>query len=314
MAPRSLWNGTVSVGLVHVPVKLYSATESKTIHFHEVHLSDGGRIEHRRFCRRRSRRCPTRRSCKGFEVGNGSYVALEKDEVEAAAGGTGHLIEIDHFVPARTSIPSTSTVPTTSARERRPRRLPATARRARAHRPGRDRTLHLPQPRVPGGDPPVRRRARAAHAALRRRGRRARRLRLLQATRRRAGDREVKMAGRLVESLHEDFDPERYKDELPRGGARGDRAQGGRQGDRPAGGGASPRTPRDLMAALEASLGVMARALWSGSLSFGLVNVPVQLFSAVARSGPALPPAAREGRRADRDAPLLLRGGRGGPL
>ena len=47
--PCSLWNGTVSVGLGHVPVKLYSATESKTIHFHEVHLEDGARTEHRCF-------------------------------------------------------------------------------------------------------------------------------------------------------------------------------------------------------------------------------------------------------------------------
>ena len=47
---RSIWNGTITFGLVNVPVKLYSATESKTVHFHEVHLDDGARIEHRRFC------------------------------------------------------------------------------------------------------------------------------------------------------------------------------------------------------------------------------------------------------------------------
>ncbi|MEY2533022.1 MAG: hypothetical protein QOF29_932, partial [bacterium] len=36
MAPRSIWNGTVAFGLMSVPVKLYTATESKTVHFHEV--------------------------------------------------------------------------------------------------------------------------------------------------------------------------------------------------------------------------------------------------------------------------------------
>ena len=39
--PRSLWTGTVTFGLVNVPVRLYTATESKTVHFHEVHVKDG---------------------------------------------------------------------------------------------------------------------------------------------------------------------------------------------------------------------------------------------------------------------------------
>jgi DNA end-binding protein Ku len=45
---RSIWNGTIAFGLVNVPVKVYSATESKTVHFHEVHDKDGSRVEHRR--------------------------------------------------------------------------------------------------------------------------------------------------------------------------------------------------------------------------------------------------------------------------
>ena len=47
---RSIWNGTVTFGMVNVPVKLYTATESKTVRFQEVHLKDGARIEHRRIC------------------------------------------------------------------------------------------------------------------------------------------------------------------------------------------------------------------------------------------------------------------------
>src|SRR5918911_337419 len=48
--PRSIWNGTVGFGLVYVPVKVFSATESKTVRFREVHVSDGAKIEHRRIC------------------------------------------------------------------------------------------------------------------------------------------------------------------------------------------------------------------------------------------------------------------------
>ena len=53
----------------------------------------------------------------------------------------------------------------------------------------------------------------------------------------------------------------------------------------------------------------MPRSLWTGSLSFGLVNVPVALFSGVARPGPALPPAATPRTTRRRDPPLLRRGG-----
>ena len=47
---RAIWKGAVSFGLVSVPVRMYSATESKAVHFREVHAKDGSRIEHRRIC------------------------------------------------------------------------------------------------------------------------------------------------------------------------------------------------------------------------------------------------------------------------
>ncbi len=49
-APRSLWNGTITLGLLNVPVKLHTATESKTVRFRQVHVKDGSPIQHRRFC------------------------------------------------------------------------------------------------------------------------------------------------------------------------------------------------------------------------------------------------------------------------
>jgi DNA end-binding protein Ku len=97
--PRSIWNGTISFGLVHVPIKLYSATESKTVHFHEVHLSDGARIEHRRICSKEGNEVPYKEVVKGFEVAETEYVILDKDEVKAAAGARGKIVEIEDFVP-----------------------------------------------------------------------------------------------------------------------------------------------------------------------------------------------------------------------
>jgi DNA end-binding protein Ku len=98
--PRSLWNGTITVGLINVPVKLYSATESRTVHFREVHLEDGAKIEHRRFCSAEDREVPYEEVVKGFEVGDGEYVALEKDEVAAAAGDRAHVVALEAFVEA----------------------------------------------------------------------------------------------------------------------------------------------------------------------------------------------------------------------
>jgi DNA end-binding protein Ku len=99
MPPKSIWNGTISFGLAHVPVKLYSATESKTVHFHEVHVSDGARLEHKRLCSKEGKEVPFKQIVKGYEVSEGKFVVLEKDEIKAAAGARGKVIEIEDFVP-----------------------------------------------------------------------------------------------------------------------------------------------------------------------------------------------------------------------
>jgi DNA end-binding protein Ku len=100
MAPRSIWNGTIAFGLVTVPVKVFSATESKTVHFHEVHEADGSRIEHRRICSKDDQEIDYDHIVKGFEVRKGEWVELTDDEIAAAAGPQTKLLDVDHFVPA----------------------------------------------------------------------------------------------------------------------------------------------------------------------------------------------------------------------
>jgi DNA end-binding protein Ku len=99
MPPKSIWNGTISFGLAHVPVKLYSATESKSVSFQEVHVSDGARIEHKRICSKDGREVPFKQIVKGYEVSPDQYVVLDKEEIAAAAGARGKVIEIEDFVP-----------------------------------------------------------------------------------------------------------------------------------------------------------------------------------------------------------------------
>src|ERR671927_1067736 len=100
MALRSIWNGTVAFGLMSVPVKLHTATESKTVHFREVHLDDGAKIEHRRFCSKEDKEGPYKQVVKGYELSQDEYVVLEKDEIAAAAGDGAHRIDVEHFVDA----------------------------------------------------------------------------------------------------------------------------------------------------------------------------------------------------------------------
>jgi len=100
MAPRSIWNGTITFGLVNVPIKLYTATESKTVRFHQVHVRDGSRIEHRRICSKEDKEVPYKEVVKGYEVSEDKYVVLEKDEVKAAAGDRGKVVHIEEFVDA----------------------------------------------------------------------------------------------------------------------------------------------------------------------------------------------------------------------
>ena len=99
MPPKSIWNGTISFGLAHVPVKLYSATESKSVSFREVHVSDGARIEHKRVCSKDGREVPFKQIVKGYEVKEGEFVVLGNEEIAAAAGARGKVIEIEDFVP-----------------------------------------------------------------------------------------------------------------------------------------------------------------------------------------------------------------------
>jgi DNA end-binding protein Ku len=98
--PKSIWNGTVTFGMVNVPVKMYSATESKAVRFREVHVKDGAKIEHRRICPKEEKEVPYKQIVKGYEVSEGKYVVLDKDEIKAAAGDRGKVIHLREFVCA----------------------------------------------------------------------------------------------------------------------------------------------------------------------------------------------------------------------
>ena len=86
--------------MVNVPIKLYSATESKSVHFQEAHITDGARVEHRRICPKEEREVPKEEVVMGFEVAPDEYVVLDKEEIKAAAGDRGKVVDIEEFVDA----------------------------------------------------------------------------------------------------------------------------------------------------------------------------------------------------------------------
>lgn len=98
--PRSVWNGTITFGMVNVPVKLYAATESRTVRFRQVHVRDEARIEHRRVCPQEDEEVARDEVVKGYEIAEGEYVVLDRGEVRAAAGDRGKVVEIREFVDA----------------------------------------------------------------------------------------------------------------------------------------------------------------------------------------------------------------------
>ena len=96
--PRSIWNGTITFGLIAVPIKVHSATESHTIHFHQVHAEDGARIKQKRICTKEGKEVPYKEIAMGYEVRGGEFVMLDKDEIDAAAGDRSHTIGLEQFV------------------------------------------------------------------------------------------------------------------------------------------------------------------------------------------------------------------------
>lgn len=96
--PRAIWKGAVSLGLVTVPVKLYSATASKRIAFNMIDAKSGARIRNKRVSEKTGREVPYENIVKGFEVADDTYVILEPDEWEALESEATHTIEISDFV------------------------------------------------------------------------------------------------------------------------------------------------------------------------------------------------------------------------
>ncbi len=97
---RSIWKGSISFGLVNVPVKVYSATEDHDIKFHQVHAKDNGRIRYKRVCEVCGEVVEYRDIAKAFESDDGQMVVITDEDIATLPEERSREIEVVEFVPA----------------------------------------------------------------------------------------------------------------------------------------------------------------------------------------------------------------------
>ena len=122
---RAIWKGAVSFGLVSVPVKLYSATESHDISFRQVHAKDGGRIKYQRVCSVDGEEVPYAEIAKGYETEDGEMVVLDDDDLAELPSNSSrsrprsrtaitrmpsHLTSWSHAGPVGTELPRVASI------------------------------------------------------------------------------------------------------------------------------------------------------------------------------------------------------------
>lgn len=96
--PRAIWSGSITFGLLNVPVKLYSAVSRRNISFRELRRSDGSRIRHKRVAEADGEEVPYDEIVKGYEIAPEQYVVLTKEELEELDPRKTRSIEIQEFV------------------------------------------------------------------------------------------------------------------------------------------------------------------------------------------------------------------------
>ncbi|MBK5222281.1 MAG: Ku protein [Acidimicrobiia bacterium] len=255
--PRPIWTGSISFGLVSVPVKLFSAVQQQDVRFHQLERGTGERIRMKRTAEGSGKDVAYEDIDKGYEVSKGEYVIVTSEELEAVEPGKSRAIDIEDFVDLDDIDPVyfENTYLLAPADEAAAR--PYTVLQAAMERSGRAAVARFVM------------RTKQHLAVIRPADARliletlyfADEVRLAEDIREfehldavsTASDRELKMADQLLESLVTDWDPTRYEDtyrtrvlELIESKAKGDAIVTEREDE--------PAQVIDLMAALEASV------------------------------------------------------------
>ena len=99
MPPHSLGSGTISFGLVSIPVRLYTAASSANVSFNQLHGVCGTRIRQQTFCPKCNKTVERAELVRGYEFAKDQYVQVKDDELKALEGEASKIIDIAEFVP-----------------------------------------------------------------------------------------------------------------------------------------------------------------------------------------------------------------------
>ncbi len=95
---RTMWKGAVNFGLINVPIKMFTATESKTISFKNLHKECHTPIKQKKYCPNCEREVEYEDIVKGYEYQKDSFVIIEEEDLEAIPGEKSKTIDIVEFV------------------------------------------------------------------------------------------------------------------------------------------------------------------------------------------------------------------------
>jgi DNA end-binding protein Ku len=95
---RAIWSGSISFGLLNVPVRLFSAVSKQTVRFRELREGDGSRVKHKRVAESDGKEVPYEKIVKGYEYAPDQYVVLTRDELAELEPQRSRAIEIQDFV------------------------------------------------------------------------------------------------------------------------------------------------------------------------------------------------------------------------
>jgi len=98
--PRAIWSGAIGFGMVNIPIKLYSATSSKSISFHQLHDKCQTRIKELRWCPTCDRKVEWQEVSKGYEYSKGQYIILDENDFDSLPLPSKNLVDVQAFVEA----------------------------------------------------------------------------------------------------------------------------------------------------------------------------------------------------------------------
>jgi DNA end-binding protein Ku len=97
---KTIWRGAISFGLVSIPVRVYTATEEKTLRFNQLHEPDHGRIRYKRWCVKEDKEIPYEEIVRGYEYEKDRYVLITDEDLDAVPVESSRAIDIQQFVDA----------------------------------------------------------------------------------------------------------------------------------------------------------------------------------------------------------------------